>query len=73
MKLMQLTTTKTARLQPPEGMRNDTWRVPVGFPTPSEYKGAGNPTVDLHMRLWGTAGGCNRLERCDFGLSDVSC
>ena len=73
MKLMLLMTIKTARLQPPGGMRNDSWRVPVGFPTPSDHKGAGKPTVDLHIRLWGAAGGCNRLKRCDFGLSDFSC
>ena len=59
MKLMLLMTTKTARLQPPGGMRNDSWRVPVGFPTPSDYKGAGKPTVDSQMRLWGAAGGYN--------------
>ena len=66
-KLMLLVTIKTARLQPPVRMRNDSWRVPVGFLTPSDYKGAGKPTVDSQMRLWGAASGCNRLKRCDFG------
>ena len=42
MKLMLLMTIKTARLQPPGGMRNDSWRVPIGFLTPSDYKGVRN-------------------------------
>ena len=70
MKLMLLMTTKTARLQPPGGMRNDSWRVPVSFPAPSNYKDAGNPTVDAQMHLWGAAGGCNCLKGALF--SNVS-
>ena len=73
MKLMLLMTIKTARLQPPGGMRNDSWRVPVDFPASSDYKGAGKPTVDAQMRLWGAAGGCNCLKRCDFGEGVFSC
>ena len=73
MKLMLLMSIKTARLQPPGRIGNDSWRVPVGFLTPSDYKGARKPTVDLHIRLWGAAGGCNRPKRCDFGLSVFSC
>ena len=33
MKLMLLVTINMARLQPPGGMRNDSWKVPVGFLT----------------------------------------
>ena len=62
-----------ARLHSPGGVTNHCWRMPVGFPTSSEYKGSGKPTMDSHMRLWETAGGSNHLKRCDFGLSDFSC
>ena len=64
MKLMLLVTVKTARLQSPGGMINDSWRVTVGFPAPSDYKGAGKPTVDAQMRLWGATDGYNCLKRC---------
>ena len=73
MKLMLLMTIKTARLQPPGGVRNDSLRVPVGFLTPSDYKGVRKPTVDLQMRLWGAAGGCNCPQRCAFGHRVFSC
>ena len=73
MKLMLLMTIKTARLQPPRGMRNDSCRVPVGFLTLSDYKGVRKPTVDAQMRLWGAAGGCNCLKRCNFGQGVFSC
>ena len=73
MKLMLLMTIKTARLQPPGRMINDSWRVPVGFLTPSDHKGARKLTVDAQMRLWGATGGCNCLKRCDFGEGVFSC
>ena len=73
MKLMLLMTTKTARLQLPWGMRNNSWRVPVCFLTPSDYKGVRKPTVDSQMNLWGAACGCNRLKRCGFGEGVFSC
>ena len=63
MKLMLLMTIKTVRLQLPGGMKNDSWWVPVGFLTPSNYKDARKPTVDAQMRLWGAAGGYSCLKR----------
>jgi hypothetical protein len=44
MKIMLLMTIKTARLHTPGGMKHHGWRVPVGFCTPSDYKGVGKPT-----------------------------
>ena len=38
MKLMLLMTIKTTRLHRRGGMKNDSWRVTVGFPTPSDHR-----------------------------------
>ena len=67
MKLFLLMTIKTAQLHRRGGMKNDSLRVTVSFPTPSDYKGAGKPTVDAHLRLWDAAGWCDCLKNCDFG------
>ena len=74
MKLMLLMTIKKrAQLQPPGGLRDDSWRVPVGFLAPSDYKGARKPTVDVQINLWGAACGCNCLKRCNVGQHVFSC
>ena len=72
-KLMLLMTIKTARLQPPGGMRNDSWRVPVGFLTSSNHKGVGNSTMNAQLRVWEAAGACKCLNRCNFGQHVFSC
>ena len=69
MKLMLL---MTAWLHRCGGMKNDSWRVPVGFPTPSDYRGVGKLTVDAQLRLWGAAGYCNCLNSCNFGQGYLS-
>jgi hypothetical protein len=50
-KLMLLRTIKTARLHWSGRMKNDGWRVRVGFPTPSDFKGVGKPTVDAQLSV----------------------
>ena len=72
MKLMLLMTIKTARLHRRGGTKNDSWRVPVGFLIPSNYRGVGNLTVDAQLRLWGAAGYCNCLNSCNFGQGYLS-
>ena len=72
MKLMLLMTIKTARLHRRGRTKNDSWRVPVGFPTPSDHKGVGKSTADAQLRLWGASGGCTCLNRCDYGGGDFS-
>ena len=72
-KLMLLVTIKTASLQPPGGVVNDSWRMPVGFLAPSDHRGVRKPTVDAQLRLWDTAGWCNYLKNCDFGQGVFSC
>ena len=62
MKLMFLMTIQTAPLHTPGGMKNHGCRVPVGFPTPSDYRGVGKPTVDVQLCLWDAVGWCKCLN-----------
>ena len=68
MKCMLLTTVKMARCTSVGGMKNDSWRVPVDFLAPSDYKGVRKLAGDAQLHLWGSAGWCNCLNRCDFRL-----
>ena len=58
-KIMLWRTIEPARLHTPGGMKIHGWRMPVGFPTPSDYNGGGKPTRDKQLRLWKAAGVCN--------------
>ena len=44
------------------GMENDSWGVPVNFPTPSNCRGVGKPNKDTQPRLWEAVSVCNRLN-----------
>ena len=50
-KLMLVVTIKMARLHTPGGMKIDSLRVPVGFPTPSDYKVVGKSTMNAQVCL----------------------
>ena len=64
---MLLMTIKMTRLHWRGEMKNDCWRLLVGFPTPSDYNSVGNLTVDAQLRLWDAAGWCNCLKTVILG------
>ena len=51
MKLMLLMTIKKARLHQRGGLKKDSWRVTVSFPTSSDYNGVRKPTMNAQLRL----------------------
>ena len=51
MKLMILMTIKHGTVADTWGDENDSWRVPVGFHAPYDYKGVTKPTTNAQLRL----------------------